>query len=226
MAQDVMAHFVAGHEDDLRRGGSGNGGVQDHDALGGAKAGDVSVDGSGFLAGVHPEHALGRNVDGSALGQFFEAGGERRIFLLERLEFVEERIDHEGLKKVNQQQNGQRNQPKVKPPAARGFADDGIEKPNQNDAEDNGDDLPFAPIPEPGAPTLHGKTVLPRNPVLVDARGQFEDIDGKDNQRRKDEGLERAFREFALGQSAVFAGDLPAQDEPENDQAVNEADQG
>lgn len=194
-----MAHLVASDKDDFRRSGSGDGGVENHDAFGGDEAGDVSVDRGGFLARVHPEHTLGRNVFSGSLDQFLEAGGKRGIFLRERLEPVEQRIDHERLEKEHEQQDGQRREPKVKPPAPRRFANNGIGKPNQNDAQNDADELAFGPVPKPRALALHRKAVLPRNPVFVDAGGQLKDIDREDHQRRKDEGLEKALGEFAFG---------------------------
>ena len=140
-------------------------------------------------------------------------------------EFVEQWIDHQGLEEENEQQDGQRNEPEVKPPALRGFADHGIQKPYQNGAENNTNELAFGPIPKPRSPALDGKAVLPRDPVFVDAGGQLEDIDRENCQRRKEEGLEKALREFVLGQDAVFGGELRAQHEPEDHQAIDKADQ-
>lgn len=80
MAEDVMAQLVPGDVNDLRSGRFGDGGVEYHDALGGAETGDVGIDGGGFLAGVHPEHAFGRDILAGALNQFFQADSEFRIF--------------------------------------------------------------------------------------------------------------------------------------------------
>src|SRR5215470_19662051 len=121
------------------------------------------------------------------------------IFLRERLELVDQRIDDERLEKENEQQDRQRHEPKVKPPAPRGFANNGIEQPNQNCPQNDANELTLGPVPKPRAPALHGKAVLPRNPVFVDAGGQLKDIDREYYERRKDEGLEKALGESVFG---------------------------
>src|ERR1700674_111304 len=130
MAENVMAHFVAEIRDDFVGSFLRDGGVPDYDALGGAETADVGVGGNGFVAGHHPEHALGRNFLAGAAGDVLEPGNELRGLARERLEFVEHRLDGVRRNENDEQKNGKRDEPEIKPPATQALADDGIENPN------------------------------------------------------------------------------------------------
>src|SRR6516165_1094664 len=85
MAENVVADLVSCNEQDLRVGGLGDGRVQHDDALGGAEARDIGINGGCLLASAHPEHALTRDILACSLHQLLKAGSEYRILLSERL---------------------------------------------------------------------------------------------------------------------------------------------
>ena len=92
VAEDVVAHLMAEDEGDLVRGALGDGGVPDDDALGGAEAGDIGVEGGDLVGGFHEEHAVGRDVDALAAGDdLLKLVDEGGVGLGEGLELVEER---------------------------------------------------------------------------------------------------------------------------------------
>jgi len=79
MAQSVVAHLVGEDEADLAGRAAGDGGVPDDDALGRSEAGDVGVELSGLDAGLHQEHALGRDGDSSAYYDLLQSIDQRRV---------------------------------------------------------------------------------------------------------------------------------------------------
>src|SRR5467141_1270408 len=81
MPQDVVAHFVARDENNLRRVHLGDGGVPHHDALGSAKPCYICVQRRCFFSCAHPVHPLRWNVLPRALNQLLELGGKRKILL-------------------------------------------------------------------------------------------------------------------------------------------------
>src|SRR6266851_2215921 len=123
MPQDVMAHLMTGDVNDLWGGHLGDGGIKHDDAFRGSETSHVGVQRRGLLGRTHPEHPLRRDVFSGPLHHPFKAGRERGILLLERLEFEKQRSNDERLHEKQEEANRQRNEPKIKPPAARGFAD-------------------------------------------------------------------------------------------------------
>ena len=119
VVQNVMAHLVAEDKKNLRRGHSRDGGIPNDHALGRAEAGDVGVHLVELGAGVHQEHAALGNILPGALNHSFELGGELRIGVRERRKTEEKRLEHQRLDKDEKDQDGQRAQPGVEPPAAR-----------------------------------------------------------------------------------------------------------
>src|SRR6266852_5889777 len=223
--QNVVAHFVAGDVNNLGRVHIGDGGVPDDDALGGAEPGDVGIQGGRFFASAHPEHALGRNVLAGALHHQFESFCERGSFLGEGLKLVEERIDDERLEEEKQKAVRQRNEPKIEPPTAGRPADHAVKDPDEDHANDDGDDFALGPIPKPGSPSLHGEAVGALDPVLIDARGKYEDVNRENQEGRKDQSLDKAPARSSLGQGAILGSQLPAKDEQENHDPIDEIDE-
>src|SRR5260370_26314471 len=93
-------------------------GVPNDDGLGGAEAVDGGVGGDGFVAGLHPEHAVGRNFLAGAAGDALEFGDELRGLGGEGFVFIEERVDHVGRDENTEQKERQGEGPEKKPPTA------------------------------------------------------------------------------------------------------------
>src|SRR5262249_50905695 len=115
--------------------------------------------------------------------------------------------------------------PEVEPSAARGATKDGVQQPNKKDADDQEDELALDPVPGPRAPALHGDAVTLLDAFAVDLEWQGEDGDGEQEERRVDDALQEALGGETLGPIAEPGGKLPAQDQPEHNDAVGEADQ-
>ena len=192
MLQNVVAHFMTRDENDLWRIHLRDGRVPHDDAFGGAESGYVGVQPGGFLACAHPEHAFRRNVLAGALHHLLEARSQSGVFLLERFEFVEERIDNQRCHENNEEPDRKRDEPEIKPPPARAAADHYVQQPDQDDSNDVGDELTLGPIPCPGAPALYGETVNALHPFLINIGRKTEKRDGSEEEWRVDEGLDEA----------------------------------
>src|ERR1700722_8815075 len=108
VVENVVTHFVPSDEDNLRRGHLGDGCIPNYDSFRSAESSDVSVEPCCLFARAHPKHPLGGNSLSGALNHLFQAGGKRRVFLRERLEFVEHGIHNQRLKEDKENSNGQR----------------------------------------------------------------------------------------------------------------------
>jgi hypothetical protein len=134
--------------------------------------------------------------------------------------FIEEGIDHVGRDEEYKQEDRQRDGPEVEPPAERGLSNDGIENPNEQTADDDGDELSLGPIRDPRGPCLDGDFVQPQDGFLKEVDRKFENRDGQDKERGKNEGLEETVAGNFFGPVAIFRGELATKDEPENQEAI------
>ena len=216
MVQDVVAHFVAEHEKGFRGCRIFDRRVPHDDPFRCAKPGDIGVDLIGLHAGLHQEHALARNRHTRAVHDAFDGRHQIGMRFVERLELIEERINDHGSDKEDEQQDRQRGNPEVKPPAARAAANHAIENPRQQSGDDQKYHLDLGPIPEPRAPVLDGLLVFQGKRMSVDARGQLQDRGGKHQQRDKNHHLNKSHTRSAFRPVAVFRGNAEAQDDPEN----------
>ena len=220
VAEDIVAHFVAKIGEDFVGGFLDESGVPDDDALGSAETIDGGVGSDGFVAGLHPEHTLRGNFLSGAAGDALELGDELRGVSGEGLVFIEEGIDYVGRDENAEQKEGQGNCPEVEPPAMRTLSNDGVENPNEQAADDDSDELSLGPIREPGGPGLDGDFVQPQDGFLKEVDRKFENRDGQDEERGKNEGLEETVAGNSFGPVAIFRGELASEDEPEAQEAV------
>ncbi len=84
VVQNVVAHLMADDEENLIRRKFLDGVIPNDDAGGGADASDVGVEAGNFFAGLHEEHARGRNVEAGVVRQLLQLRGERGIAFFER----------------------------------------------------------------------------------------------------------------------------------------------
>src|SRR6267154_6218271 len=178
VTQDVVAHFVAKISEYFIGGFLRDGGVPNNDALGSAEAIDGGVGRDGFVAGFHPEHAVGRDFLAGAAGDALELRDELRGLDREGFVFIEERVDHVGRDEHAEQEERQRDDPEIEPPAAGAPADDGVKNPNEQTADDDGEELGFGPISYPGGPGLDGDFVEFGDRLMKDVEGKLENADG------------------------------------------------
>src|SRR5260370_32856484 len=138
MTQDVVAHFVAKISEYFIGGFLRDGGVPNNDALGSAEAINGGVGGDGFVAGFHPEHAVGGNLLAGAACDALDLGDELRGLDGEGFVFIEGRVDHVGRDEDAEQEERQRDDPEIEPPAAGTPANYGVKNPNEQTAGDEG----------------------------------------------------------------------------------------
>src|SRR6266481_3702586 len=198
-------------------------GVPNDDALGGAEAVDGGVGGDGFVAGFHPKHAVGRNFLAGAAGDALEFGDELRGLGGEGFVFIEERVDHIGRDENTEQKERQGDDPEIEPPAAGALADDGVKNPNEQTADNDGEELGLGPIRYPGWPGLDGDFVEFRDRLMKDVEGKLENADSQYEQRSENICLEEAVTRKIFRPIAKFGRKSPAQDKPENQEAVEKA---
>jgi len=101
----------------------------------------------------------GENFLAGAAGDALEFGNELGSLGGERFVLVEERVDDVGRDEQDEQHERQRDDPEVEPPAAGALANDGIENPGEQAANDDSEELAFSPIGSPGGPGLDGNFV-------------------------------------------------------------------
>ena len=220
VAEDVVAHFVAEIGEDFIGGFLGESGVPDDDAFGGAETVDGGIGSDGLVAGLHPKHALGCNFLSSAASDALELGDELRCVSGEGLVFIKKRIDDIGRDEDAEQKERKRDGPEIEPPAARALSNDSVENPDEQTADDDGDELGLGPIREPGRPGLDGDFVQPQDGFLKEVDRKFENGDGQNEERCKNEGLEETVAGNFFSPVTIFRGELAAKDEPENQEAV------
>src|SRR6266853_4621407 len=223
VTEDVVAHFVAKISEDFIGGFLRDGGVPNDDALGSAEAIDRGVGGDGFVAGFHPEHAVGRNFLAGAAGDALELGDELRGPDGEGFVFIEERVDHVGRDEDAEQEEWQRDGPEIEPPAVRALTDDGVENPGEKAADNHSEELGLGPISYPGGPGLDGNFVEFQDRLMKDVEGKLENADGQYEERSENIRLEEAVTRKFFRPIVKFGRKSPAQDKPENQEAVEKA---
>src|ERR1700686_1030495 len=202
MAENVMPHFMADDEEEFFGFRFLDGGVPDDDALGGAEACDVGVDGVGLGAGFHEEHALGRNGNACGAGKFADGLNKLRLRFPERAKFVEERVDIPRGDEPQEERERDGAEPGEEPPASGLRTDQGEQERNDEESQRDAEELCLGPIPEPGAPGLDGLLVENREVMPVEANGKMQQRKEDEENGDEDQGLEgmaagAGFREVA-----------------------------
>ena len=217
-----MAHLVPEDEEGLRDRRLRDRGVPDDDALGGAEAGDVRVDRVVLRARVHREHLLGRDGLSGADGDPLDRARELRVRGGERLEPEEEGIDHERRDEEQEDEDRQEREPEPQPPAPRALAQDRVEKPDERDRDDEGDEKALGLVPEPRAPALDRLIVETREMLAVGGGGQFEQGLRGEEERYEDGRLPEAAPTRGLGAVAEPRAEAGPDDRDEDEDAPEE----
>src|SRR5437773_12352215 len=95
----------------------------------------------------------------------------------ERLEFVKQRINHQGHYHNEDEQYQDRKKPEKEPPPSRAEPHNREQDQHENDSDNHAHQLSLGPIPEPGAPSLHGLLVMQRKPVPIQPHGKIQHVD-------------------------------------------------
>ena len=119
------------HRFDFLRRQARQQGVEEHDALVGAEAGEVGVAVRAALGAVHHEQALGGEAD--ALHQAFDARFQAVVG--QRREFVEQRRDHGRVQHHHQQLEAAPDHPRIQPPQLAGLVHQRQDDPDQRQAD-------------------------------------------------------------------------------------------
>src|SRR6266481_4061916 len=120
---------MAKNEQRFRCAGFLDGCVPHHHALGWAKAGYISVKRRDFFAGLHQKHAVAGNIESPTLCDLLNGIHQLRIALVQRLEFVERRMDDDGRTKNKKNDKWYSNEPAPKPPPARALTNQSSQDP-------------------------------------------------------------------------------------------------
>src|SRR5260370_8508383 len=116
MAKDVVAEFVTDDRQGFGVASLLDGGVPDDHTLGSAEAGDIGIHPIALFAGTHEEDAIARDGNAGVLSEGLNVGDELGMFVVERLELIEQRVDDPGANEADPEQNGKVGKPKKKPP--------------------------------------------------------------------------------------------------------------
>ena len=139
MAEDVVAHFVAKVRQNFVGGFLLQSGVPNDDALGRSKTVHRRIGSNGFIAGFHPEHALRRNFLASAAGDALKLGDKLWSMGGKRLIFVKEWVDYIRRNEDDKEKDRQRDDPELDPPTSWALANDSVENPHKQAADNDRD---------------------------------------------------------------------------------------
>jgi hypothetical protein len=218
VAEDVVTHLVAEDEEDLVGGGFGDRGIPDDDALGGTEAGDVGVEGGDLVGGLHEKHAVGRDGDAFSFGDdLLELGDEGGVGFLERLEFVEERVDDIGGEEDAEEDEGAEDAAGRNPPATGELADEEEEDHDSGTAEEPGEGGGDGEVAEPAGPALDAETVDALFVLVVEVDGQAEQGAEEQELEEEEEALGPAIFRQVDGDVAEPCGKTELQDEDERE---------
>src|SRR5260370_40109590 len=106
MAKDVVAEFVTDDRQGFGVASLLDGGVPDDHTLGSAEAGDIGIHPIALFAGTHEEDAIARDGNAGVLSEGLNVGDELGMFVVERLELIEQRVDDPGAKKMTPSRMG------------------------------------------------------------------------------------------------------------------------
>src|SRR5262245_59089623 len=148
--QDVMSHLVPHHEEQFVLVQLRDGRVPQDYALGGAEAGDVGVE-------CFRIFALSDLIDATAMdaGPLGQSQNLRlKLLVIHRPKFVVDRIDPDRSDLEIQNEEGNRQQPGVKPPPARTLFEQQIGNPKEQKSYDDTEQKPYDLVAKPFAERL------------------------------------------------------------------------
>ena len=213
-----MAALVAEDEHDFVVGNAAGGGVPDDDALGGANAVDIGVEPVGLFAGLHEEHAVGRDGGSGASYHFLEFIDERGMALGERLELVEDGLE-EGRDEEHDNDERQRKKPCAEPVASRIAADDPVEEKHEGRAEEKSEAERLGLIGYPPRPALDADAVGAADVVAVDVEGQAGQAEDDKERSEEEEALHPAAIEHAVHPAFKAGSGAGGEQKPEDGDA-------
>src|SRR6266446_2771619 len=155
MSQHVMAEFMPNNKERFVVGGLLERGVPHDDAFGSPEPGYIGIDLVALFTGAHEEDAFPGYRHASVPGQLLNSVHQLGMFLVERLEFVEKRIDDQRIDKNDPQEDGQSGKPEVQPPAPRASPNHGKQNQDEDEREKRAHQFFLGPIPKPRAPMLN-----------------------------------------------------------------------
>ena len=121
------------------------------------------------------------------------------LLSLKRLEGVEQGIDDNRLQKEKRQQDGDRSEPEVEPPAAWAAPNDGIKDRDQQCSHNQRHGLVHDPVTQPWSPALHGEAIGALQGLIPNVGRNSEDGERQEDQGREDDQLQAATRRGAFG---------------------------
>ncbi len=205
-----VAQFVRQHGLDLGWGELLQQGVEEHHALGGAKAGEVGIGVRAAAAAVHHEQALGGKA--AAGHELRHAFGQR--FILQRLKLVEQGRDDRGVDHQHQQAEAHPQRPRPQPPQAAGGLHQPQHQRRQRHADDKADQRGLEQIaqPQPQRHLVEAEALFDHEGLVQRHRQLDQGVDGGEHHQQRQRLQQRA-RAQRVQQQAVKPVQ-PAQQRP------------
>ena len=142
----------------------------------------------------------------------------------QRFKAIEERLNDHRLQVHHGDNDGERREPEVQPPAARATANDGVQQPRERDGTNHGDQFAFRPVPEPGRPALDGLIEFSLQMLPEDIGWKVQQVVGNEEQGDEDQGLDETPRGCGLGPVAKLGREFPVQYQPNCKKPIEETD--
>jgi hypothetical protein len=210
VVQDVVPHLVPHDEADLPRREAFQDGVVQDDPLGAQEAGHVGVVVLGLPAGVDLVHLVGRDPLG--VGQVQDLLPQPGV--LERLGFVEQRVDEDRGDRHHEDQEQDAERRPRHPPTAPQAADDDVEQGQEERLQHHPDGQRLPLVAQPGGEGLVREAV-PLLPHEAPVGRQREQADERHDGEQGDVGhhLEVATGGDLLGQTLHGGGQAARDDQ-------------
>src|SRR5579859_2122198 len=127
-----MTEFMTDDKERFVAAGFFQGGIPDDHAFGSTQAGYIGIDLVALFAGAHQEDALSGDRYAGVRGQPLNGVRQLRMVFIERLKFMEQRIEDQRVEEDDPQQDRQGGKPEVQPPPPRTAANHRKENQDQD----------------------------------------------------------------------------------------------
>src|SRR5260370_171735 len=135
MSEHIVTELMSDDEEGFFVGHLLNRGIPDHHTLRRAQARHVRVDGVRFPARYHQKHAIRGNRNARMFREFFDGSDQIRMFFVQWLKLIEERIDDQGGDHDQPKKYQNRRKPKIQPPPPRTAPHHGKQDQDQHDSK-------------------------------------------------------------------------------------------
>ena len=128
-------------------------------------------------------------------------------------------------KQKKEQENWQRDQPEVEPPALRAAPNDRVKQQGEQRRSQNRQQLYFEPVACPGAPRLNRDSISLEQNFIEDVERQLKQGNGHHQKRNVDHHLEVSFAARRFGAIPKLCRISSLEDEPQNEHPIEKGKQ-